>query len=484
MNRAKKILTACNVLLFILICIFGCFGPCKWINVSGKTFSLAFPLSLIALPLFLITYYVFHRHDADFVGRIAFATFFLLLTSSVGMAFILKPIVGGYFEKDPLFVVFVNATKYAYDLVVLTYFCFMVSFVKKKWLCLFVDTFMVVWIIFGLFQCLAFYVNNETLWKIYDSLDVLKVIGGDSTIFARIRHNYGSFRFYGFASEPAENCILLCAMVLYFYWRFFECPLSKKKKIFYAVCFLFVATFTILTKSASVFVGIFVMILGLFVYLVRENKISMKTAMIALGSFCAVGIILALVPQTKSIIFDNLVLKLFNKNDYSTQHRYSTIWNDLMILLRFPLFGVGDGNQGYFYAANVSGTWMSRNYETQLAIQGKLGLMGGGAGIPAFISGFGIFGVVVLFLGARSFLLYANKTNHRFDSIKPYLILMGIVLFVLCAATSGPHRNYLLFLYASSPLAGRYARNDMPLFVQMTRPTERYHEVCVTKYRL
>lgn len=484
MNRVKKVLTACNVLFFVLICVFSCFGPCKWINVSGKTFSLAFPLSLVALPLFFITYCVFRRHDADFVGKISFVTFFLLLTSSVGMAFVLGPTVGEYFEKDPLFVVFLNAIKYAYDLVVLTYFCYMVSFVKKKWFCRFVDAFMVVWIVFGLFQCLVFYVNNEALWKIYDSLDVLKVIGGDSTIFARIRHNYGSFRFYGFASEPAENCIFLCAMALYFYWRLFECPLSRKKKIFYAVCLLFMAAFTVLTKSSSVYVGIFVTILGLFVYLVRENKISVRTAVVALVTSCAIGIILVIVPQTKSVIFDNLVLKLFNKNDYSTQHRYSSIWNDLMILLRFPLFGVGDGNQGYFYAANVSGTWMSRNYETQMAIQGKLGLLGGGPGIPAFISGFGVYGVVVLFLSVRSFLLYANKTNRQFDTIKPYLILMGIALFVLCMATSGPHRNYLLFLYASSPLAGRYARNDMPLFVQMTRPTERYREVRVTKYRL
>ncbi len=484
MMNCKKIVTFINVALFICICIFNCFGPCKLFSLAGKNFSLSFYLSIIALPVFYISYFAFGRHDVDFVFKNLLAAFFLLSISSMGMALIISPTFSLLFNKTPMNVVFLGMVKYCYDIAMIPYFCFMLSFVKKKWACRIIDIFILAFICFGLFQCVCFYANQPLLWKAYDAVDILKVVGGDSAMYARIRHNYGTFRFYGFASEPAENCVLFCFLTLYLYWRITRCFASKKTLVFYCVCSILLGILAILTKSASVLTGLLIIGIGLFVYGVYEKRISTKAIIALVVLFCVLSVLLAIIPKTRAIFYQNFILKLFDRTNQSTQYRYSTIWNDLCILLQFPFFGVGDGNQGYFYAANVSDTWMSASPETQLALQGKMGLIGGGAAIPSFVSGFGIFGLIVLALCIRSYLIYAKKTNKKLSSLKPYLIMLGVSFFVLALATTGIHRNYWLFLFAASPLLGRYAIDSCPLHQLCTHRTERYQKVAVTKYQL
>lgn len=480
----KKAITYVNIVLFVCICIFNCFGPCKLFEIFGRSFSLSFYISIVALPIFYVSYLGFGRHDIDFVLKNLLACFFLLSVSSLGMSLIISPSYAVLFSTKPTEVVLVGMVKYCYDIAMIPYFCFMVSFIKAKWACRVIDIFVILFICFGIFQCFCFSINRPLLWKVYDSIDVLKIVGGDSAMYARIRNNYGTFRFYGFASEPAENCILFCVLAIYMYWRIFKCALAKKHIIFYCSCSVALTALVVLTKSASVFMGLFVVGIALFIYLVYARNISTKISIGIIVSIGVLSLVLAIIPKTRVIFYQNFIFKLFDRTNQSTQYRYSTIWNDLCILIRFPFFGVGDGNQGYFYAMHVSNTWMSSAQETQLALQGKNGLIGGGAALPSLISGFGLFGLVVMFLCARSYLIYAKKTNKKLSVLRPYLILLGTSLIVLSLATIGIHRNYWLFLFIASPLLGRYAVGPCPIYQLCTRRTERYQEVAVTNYQL
>ena len=122
-----------------------------------------------------------------------------------------------------------------------------------------------------------------------------------------------------------------------------------------------------------------------------------------------------------------------------------------MILLKNPLFGVGDGNQGYFYAENIAGTWMSRNEETQSAIQGKMGLLNGGAAIPSFISGFGLLGSWLIVKAYLRYLRQAAKVNPRWMRIRPYFWTGFASALFLASAAVGMHQNYLLLLILCYP---------------------------------
>ena len=475
MTWAKKTCTYLNISLFLLLCFFSCFGTCSLFSVRGNYFSFSFYISLLALPLFYLTYLIFKRHDVDFIIKLVATAMFLLIVSSLGMALIITPRTTS-FTVLPTSNVIKNAIKYLYDLALIPYFCFMVSFVRKKWAVRLIDVFFVIWILFGIFQILAFEINNPVLWRIYDAVDVLKIIGGNSTMLGKIRKNYASFRFYGFASEPANNCLTMCFQFVYLYWRLFKCQLTRKEKIEYGIFAFFLTLFAILTKSASVYTGVVVLLLFWFAQLLKTNKIGLKATIITLCCLLSVAIACAFIPQTRTLLYDDFILKLFNHSNQSTQYRYSTIWNDALVFIRIPIVGIGDGNQGYFYASNVSGTWMSANGEAQRAIQGKLGLLDGGAAIPSLISGFGIYGVVVIALSVRSYLLYAKKTNSIYNAVRPYAMALAVAFAVMALATVGIHRNYPLFLMIVIPLIGRRAKGDTPLYVLMTKPSKDYWE--------
>ncbi len=484
MNRIKKIVSYTNVALFLALCLFACFGDCKLFTVAGRTFSFSFYVSILALPIFYTSYFAFHRHDADFIMKLLASMFLLLFISSLGMSFIITPIVGAAFSTSPTSTVLSSAVKYIYDLALIPYFVFMLSHLKKRWLCRSIDVFLIVWIAFGLFQIMAFYINKGFLWTIYDAIDVLKILGSNSTIFARIRHNYGTFRFYGFGSEPADNCILICLLLAYLYWRIFHCSQKKPWLAFYWICAAFVLLFAVLTKSASVFTGLFIMAaFGLYV-LAKTKKITPLTTTVILISFCALAIVAVIIPQTRTIFLNNFLFKLFDRTNQSTQYRYSTVWNDFMVFMRSPIFGIGDDNQGYFYASNVSGTWMSSSPEAQLAIQGKMGLLSGGAAVPSFISGFGVFGLFVLGLTARSYIVYAKNTNPKWNVLKPYVQIFLTILFFLGLVTIGFHRNYFLLLFLASPLLGRFDEEGTPAYISMTKPTEEYRKIKVTTIKI
>lgn len=484
MNRIKKVVSYANIFLFFALCFFVCFDYCKLFTIAGRTFSLSFYISIIALPIFYISYFAFHRHDVDFIIKLLAATFFLLFIPSLGMSFVITPTVGAKFSAQPTTTVLSSAIKYAYDLALIPYFAFMLSHAKKKWLCRSIDIFLTAWIAFGIFQTAVFYVNKPFLWQIYDSIDVLKIMGSDSALFARIRHNYGTFRFYGFASEPASNCILICFLLAYLYWRIFRCKQKKMKLIFYWISAAFVLLFAVLTKSASVFAGLLIMAaFGLYI-LTKTKRITSLTTTVILISALTLAIVAIIIPQTRAIFVNNFLFKLFDRTNQSTQYRYSTTWNDFMIFIRSPIFGIGDDNQGYFYASNVSGTWMAASPEAQLAIQGKRGLLSGGAIVPSFISGFGIFGIIVLALVTRSFVIYAKNTNPKWNTLKPYLQTFAAILFCLGLATIGFHRNYFFLLFLASPLLGRFDEEGVPVYVRMTKPTEEYRKIRVTTIKI
>lgn len=449
---------SCCLLLFFLIVFFSLTGPSSLILLFGKKFSLSFFISFAALPIFYLGYFfLIKNHNLNKLIILLAAFGIILLLNSLGMSLILYNQFSGLFSTNPVKVGIEELIKYAYDFSVIPYFVFCLSYLNKGLIKKIVYTFLVLWILFGIFQAFCFYLNKASLWNIYDSLNFLGVFGGTSEVFERIRKNYGYFRFYGIASEPSSNASLICAFLIPF--LFYQIVAFKRNKRFLitnGTLLLIVLIFSVLTMSASVFTGLAIDAAALVAFLFKSKVLS-KRFKLSIGyaaiSICAV---LMIIPSTRDIIVNRLFLKLFDTNNYSTQYRYSTIWNDILCFIKSPIFGVGDGNQGYFYASHVSGTWMANSPETQAAIRGEYGLLNGGAGLPSFISGFGIFGLVVAFVFARKIFLDTKKCSQFYERIRTYFYLGLAIQLVFFAASSGLHRNYLLLISLTMQSACRY----------------------------
>jgi hypothetical protein len=312
--------------------------------------------------------------------------------------------------------------------------------------------FLIFWILFGAFQVLVFYINNEKLWSIYDKIDLLKIIGGNSSVFARIRINYaGSFRFFGIATEPASNSLLISIIIIPFLLSEIKRWTSSVfYKIFLMLSLIVTLIFSYLTKSASVYLVLFIIGIYLFYKLLHSKILKNYWKIIAISSVFFAIVLFFSIEKTRDTFVNKFLYKIIDSNDYSTQHRYSTIWNDIKVFLAYPIFGVGDGNQGYLYSKNLIGTWMANNNETLSAIKGESGLLNGGSAIPSLISGFGIFGTILLVYYSRNYYRHWSRRNHYYSKMKSFLIISGIIICVMSIASQGIHRNYLLLLIISS----------------------------------
>lgn len=457
-NLLTRITVQINLVLFLLIIVFSFFGSVNLFSVAGKHFSLSFFISLLAIPFFYCSYFLLYRnHFLNPTIKLFLVLFSVLFISSLGMGYVLYPKYNGLFETSPIKVVVLNAAKYLYDLSLIPYFMFCLSIVRKNTIKRALLFFLGFWILFGFLQIFVFYLNNPTIWQIYDAIDFLQILGGRSAVFERIRLNYGSFRFFGIASEPATNAVIIDIIFLPFLFS----ELSRKRKrpiytFFLLSSLVVVLFFAALTKSASVYAGLFLLGAILFWRLLSMEKVSKKAKIAVIFSLFFALVALLIVPITRELLVDKFLLKILDTSDHSTQHRYSSVWNDLLVLVRFPLFGVGDGNQGYFYLRNIIGTWMANNSETQMALRGELGLMGGGAGIPSIISGFGIFGTLLIIgIFTKLYQEWALKNIH-FPKIRiHYKTSLTIFLFLLIA-TQGIHRNYPLYFCLSSISIGAF----------------------------
>ena len=112
--------------------------------------------------------------------------------------------------------------------------------------------------------------------------------------------------------------------------------------------------------------------------------------------------------------------------------RASTVINDFKVFTDFPIAGVGDGNQGFFYEENQP-SWTLASDEVSSLIRTHTIPNGGGNFFPAYISAYGIIGILVLALFVinykklycSSFLIQDKRINTIFQ--------IAIILFLFAA---------------------------------------------------
>ena len=212
--------------------------------------------------------------------------------------------------------------------------------------------------------------------------------------------------------------------------------------------------------SASVWITLLLTICATFIVLTKN----LKAYKFLLGITFSIGFIIAIgygignfnkkntnENKEETNIEYLLLGKIQDTNNLSTMMRSSTIINNMKILGNYPITGVGDGIQGYFYNKNIPNSFLI-SPEVSKIYKGEVGIIdSGGAYFPAFFSSYGIIGLFFLLPLIRQY-FYFFKRWERINLLN-IIFMIFIIIFVASAWFSmGIRQNYMVIVMFTLPI--------------------------------
>lgn len=378
-------------LFFALAIVFSATATLPFFNISPVP-SFARKNGLIFVTLGLIALLVSERSNLKFNKFLSSFTPFVVVgfLSSILMSFLLTGNVGTIAGETPLSAITTGLMWLVFNAAIV----FFASYCYAHCTGEFLDRVLDILLIFVL---------------LVSGIQVLVMLGfpGASAIFNLINlgdwfrgFKYVAFeRLVGVGSEPAAMAKTLGLFCLPYCY----CRAANGGGVRYGVAFALLLFFAFLTKATSVYVTVAFVLLGILLLHMRKAK--SKVVIVGVSFFCAALLFAVLVASftggqlvsTNTVdTFEAVLGKIGNTGNQSTAYRTSTIVNDIEIFKDYPIFGVGDGNQGFFYAQNLP-SWVlnSGSTEALVALSGSIGALNGGAFLPSIISGYGIVGCML-----------------------------------------------------------------------------------------
>ena len=153
--------------------------------------------------------------------------------------------------------------------------------------------------------------------------------------------------------------------------------------------------------------------------------------------------------------FNNVLGKLIESDNSNSINRKAMLYIDWNVFREYPILGVGNGNQGFFYREfypqYVSNTFGNTSRYDEAANV----LMDGGPFFPSYVSGYGIVGVLLLAI----FIFKSIKTiraNRRCYGYLYYFYILGSSSLLLYGFSSTLASDYCFWLVVSLPMATYY----------------------------
>lgn len=437
-----NILHKTNIVCISIVLVMSIFGPINSFSILGKHFSPAFYFAFLFFPLLFLEW-MFSTKKPESTYRIftfCLTTLFVLGFISLINCILLSTTFGGYYSTTPMKVYILNFIKYTFDLIAIVYLIFSISLLTKNYIETIVIIASLLLVLIGLFQLFVCLLNNQQLNQLYDNINFLKILGS-----SELMHLYGMQRIYLTASEPAANCTFVCCVCIPF---LFFIAIKKDnlpiKRILAFIILILLIPLIYFTRGISLYLCSalsFAITFSCFMSTMKNERKKTLVFIVEMLVIVFLLILLFVTPFGKALL-QSIVDKFLSNTNYSFQYRFSSIYNDILIFLKMPIFGCGDGFQGYFYIDHIVGTWMAQNPETINAIVGNTGLLAGGAFIPSYLSGFGIVGLIFL-------ILYFRLTWRELRKSDSYLKLahkISIAMLVIVSSiTIGFHYNIALY---------------------------------------
>lgn len=208
---------------------------------------------------------------------------------------------------------------------------------------------------------------------------------------------------------------------------------KQMKLLFQIIAWIPVIYFT---KSSTSYILSIATFSTFFMYIFKENINKNKILKILIIAviiiiFCSL-IYIDLPKETKDDISYLLFYKLSDQQNGSSVSRYIPFYTNIGVFKQFPLFGVGNGLQGYFFIdyfpmhlINTAGSDIKSFYNV-----GANSIANGGLFFPSILSGYGILGVGIIFtcmIKIKRLIAYKEKENNIFYYAFKYSVLAIII---------------------------------------------------------
>ena len=264
--------------------------------------------------------------------------------------------------------------------------------------------------------------------------------------------------------EGAEAGTILGVLVLPYLLSSIAIGESKFQSILQIILWIPVL---VMMQSTSAYLMAVSAVVGYFFFMFSSDK-RKQFIMLLLIIFC--GSVIAffgdsIMDRLPSDIRYLIFTKATDMNNGSTISRMVPLITNWKAFLEHPLFGVGNGLQGYYFTKNipqwmlnVPGSDIGTFYQTA-----KSQIINGGVFFPSYLSGYGIIGIGILM-----YLIYKIKRimNYmKMNSRKFYtLFSIAILPIVVCGFQGDFSGNYLIWFVISLPFisycAGKHKHTE------------------------
>lgn len=255
--------------------------------------------------------------------------------------------------------------------------------------------------------------------------------------------------FWG--TEPA-SASLICYLTIPYVLAVIITRKGRQRLIFLIILLLFAFLFFSSDSTSALISFIYVVISAVILGIIKVNSNKLKLISFTIGLLMAIVYTVIFAQASFDVEFEAgfsyvLLGKFFDTSNYSTITRASTIINDMNIFVDFPITGVGNGNQGFFYNENVP-FWMDCSKEVKY--MRYVIPNGGGNFFPSFISGFGIIGVMFLINFIRKFIKWESDSVLAENKTIALLYNISITLFLLSSWHSVSIKSFEIMAFIIS----------------------------------
>lgn len=447
-NKVLKYIFKIYILLFPFTMFMG--GYSIW-NSIGNSYSIIFQLIGLIVILFSLKD---KRIKINTFMKYIFIMVFILNISSIIMSMLLNSKLGVLYGETTYNTMLGNIVYYSQLAVIFYYNFYVYNTLKINEIKKIFDFIVIFIIILGYMQIIIIYFPQIS--KIYDFFNLGNIIRDSSYILAINRIPLTCV-------EPASCGVLLGVLIIPY---ILSCTLIKNKTNKYYILLILIIPIAYWTKSSTVYIAIFI---NFFIYIIiciikKKNlyKLLILSYIVIILIFSNIFIISCFNSNENIGVFETikyyLVEKVNSDENLSTIHRKSTVINNLKIFKKYPLLGVGNGNQGFYYNENLP-QFAYKSPETMKFYYGEKGVVSGGAFFTAFLSGYGTLGVVLIIIFIKKSINIISIIKNKLNGLQ-YMYFMGSITFLFLSTISADIvGDYITIFVLSVPLINKDVKN-------------------------
>ena len=278
----------------------------------------------------------------------------------------------------------------------------------------------------GYFQILLIVTRNTILCKLYDTV-------ASDALFMSSSYLLKENRITLTTTEPAHAGYIIVRLILPLLLAYMLTEGLNRKLLIKIVTWLPIIYFT-QSSNAYILVGVELVIFAVLLVwkLVKSKRIFLNvysgTVLLVTGVLCAlIPYILEKVDVSKLVYI--VFQKITDKTNMSTAWRVAPLYINWEIFKDFPILGIGNGNQGFFYWEHFP-NWAYELLAGTKTMEWNSGELSNGLlFFPSILSGYGIVGILLIIFFITIAIMYMwSQRNNRRREFAFFIIAVGGVI--------------------------------------------------------